>query len=218
MSQRARTIPMSVEAIERFRDFLELTVDQTYPEAPSEPHHSISRIMMERVLTSCAIAKPGRILDVGCGQGPALDLLRNEGYHAVGITINDEDIRVCREHGHEVYKMDQSFLEFPPEEFDLVWSRHCLEHSVMPFVTLHGFRRVLREDGFLYLEVPAPDTASHHESNVNHYSTLPKSAWMSLLNRCGFKVMWSNEFEFTPPVGPDTYYMFVCQKSGVANE
>ncbi|MCC6398693.1 MAG: methyltransferase domain-containing protein, partial [Bacteroidetes bacterium] len=97
MNERVRMIPMSNEAIERFRDILELTVEQTYPEPPSEPHHSISRIMIERVLTSCAIAKPGRVLDVGCGQGPALDLLRSEGYHAVGITINDEDIRVCRD-------------------------------------------------------------------------------------------------------------------------
>ncbi len=217
MADRVRTVPMSTDAIERLRDFLELTVTQTYPEAPSEPHTSVTAIMIDRVLTSCGIPKPGRILDVGCGQGPALDLLRERGYHAVGITINDEDLRVCREHGHEVHKMDQSFLEFSPGEFDLVWARHCVEHSVMPFITLHGFHRVLREGGFLYLEVPAPDTTCHHETNTNHYSTLTRSAWLSLLRRCGFQVMWDNDFVFEVPAGPDMYYMFVCQKSQPPN-
>jgi len=212
MTGLERSIPIPEDAMDRFYDFLEMTITQTYPEAPSEPHQSVTGIMLEQVLGTCSLPKPGRILDVGCGQGPALDVIRQKGYHAVGITVNDEDLRVCRENGHEVYKMEQSFLTFPPGTFDLVWARHCVEHSVMPFFTLHGFARILHEGGFLYLEVPAPDTVCHHEMNVNHYSVLTKSSWKSLLKRCGFQILWENDFEFTVPSGPDTYFMLVCQK------
>jgi len=210
--ERERSIPISTEAFERFRDVLELTVAQTYPEVPSGLHQGVTALMLDRIITACAVPRNGRILDVGCGQGPALDLLRDRGYRAVGITINAEDLRVCRDHGHEVYAMDQSFLEFPNGEFDLVWARHCVEHSVMPFITLLGFHRVLKDGAFLYLEVPSPDTACHHERNCNHYSTLTKSAWLALLDRCGFRVMWENDFVFQPEAGEDTYFMFVCRR------
>jgi SAM-dependent methyltransferase len=212
MLERTDTIDLSETAKKRFWDFLELTAAQTYPEAPSEPHQSVTAIMLDQVLTSCMASRPGRILDVGCGQGPALDFIRERGFHAVGITVNDEDIRVCRAKGHEVRKMDQSFLGFGPDEFDLVWARHCVEHSVMPYFTLMGFHRVLKTGGVLYLEVPAPDTICHHETNINHYSTLTKSAWKSLLERSGFRLTWENDFTFRVPSGPDLYHMFIAQK------
>lgn len=213
MQERQQAIPISEASQQRFWDFLEMTAGQTYPEAPSEPHQSVTAIMLDQVLSSCAMSRPGRILDVGCGQGPALDLIRMRGYHAVGITVNDEDIRVCRANGHEVHKMDQSFLEFEPDAFDLVWARHCVEHSVMPFFTLMGFYRVLKGGGFLYLEVPAPDTSCHHETNRNHYSMLTKSGWKSLLERSGFQITWENDFAFQVLSGPDLYYMFVARKT-----
>lgn len=216
MSTRHDILPIPAGGLERFADFLAMTVDQTYPETPSEPHTSVTGIMLDKVLALSGLRSSGRILDVGCGQGPALDVIRDRGYHAVGITVNDEDLRVCREKGHEVYKMEQSFLDFPPSSFDLVWARHCVEHSVMPFFTLYGFATILQEGGFLYLEVPAPDTACHHEMNVNHYSVLTKSSWKSLLQRCGFAILWENDFEFKVPAGPDAYLMFVCQKKAPA--
>jgi|WetSurMetagenome_2_1015567.scaffolds.fasta_scaffold04800_3 SAM-dependent methyltransferase len=214
MTDQERAVAVSPENMERFLDFLEMIACQTYPEAPSEPHHSVTEIMLEQILRSTRLPKPGRILDVGCGQGPALDFIRNRGYHAVGITINDEDLNVCRSKGHEVHKMDQSFLDFPDSSFDLVWARHCVEHSIMPFFTLAGFHRILRPGGFLYLEVPAPDTSCHHERNANHYSVLTNSTWQSLVKRSGFAMTWQDDFTFTPPSGPDTYFMFFCQKTG----
>jgi SAM-dependent methyltransferase len=212
MTAPVRSVPVSSAGMTRFLDFLEMIAGQTYPEQPSEPHRSVTGIMLEQILGSACIPKPGRILDVGCGQGPALDFIRERGFHAVGITINDEDLRVCRAKGHEVHKMDQSFLDFPEGSFDLVWARHCVEHSIMPFFTLQGFQRILKPGGFLYLEVPAPDTSCHHERNLNHYSVLPRSAWQALLERSGFMVIWENDFTFNPPSGPDTYYMFFHQK------
>jgi SAM-dependent methyltransferase len=217
MTNIERTIPVTPSGMDRFLDFLELIASQTYPEAPSEPHNSVTGIMLEQILGSAPFPKPGRILDVGCGQGPALDFIRDRGYHAVGITINDEDLRVCRAKGHEVHKMEQSFLDFPDGSFDLVWARHCVEHSVMPFFTLRGFRRILKPGGYLYLEVPAPDTTFHHETNPNHYSVLSRSGWQSLLKRSGFAMRWEDDFTFTLPAGPDTYFMFFAQTADVVH-
>jgi ubiquinone/menaquinone biosynthesis C-methylase UbiE len=113
--------------------------------------------------------------------------------------------------------MEQSFLDFPDGSFDLVWARHCVEHSVMPFFTLRGFRRILKPGGYLYLEVPAPDTTFHHETNPNHYSVLSRSGWQSLLKRSGFAMRWEDDFTFTLPAGPDTYFMFFAQTADVVH-
>jgi SAM-dependent methyltransferase len=171
--------------------------------------------MLDLILPKYNIKKDARILDIGCGQGPALDIFRVRGYRgAVGVTLNDEDVRICTEKGHVVCKMDQSFLEFPDDSFDVVWARHVIEHSIFPFFTLTEFARVLAPCGLLYLEVPAPETSCHHEKNPNHYSVLSRGTWVSLLGRCGFAVRDEGSFVFTTPMGPDEYWGFICSKNG----
>ncbi len=108
--------------------------------------------------------------------------------------------------------MDQSFLDFNDEEFDLVWCRHCLEHSIFPYFTLGELFRVLKHKGYLYIEVPAPDTSCNHQANKNHYSTLGKSMWSELIRRTGFNILATFDFKFNVTIGPDIYWAFIQQK------
>ncbi|MDA8430840.1 MAG: class I SAM-dependent methyltransferase [Geobacteraceae bacterium] len=198
----------------RLVSFIDKIETETYPEAPSFIHSEITGKVLEIILPQYHKDQATRILDIGCGQGPALDIFRDKGYlSTVGIALNNEDVHVCCEKGHDVRKMDQSFLEFPDSSFDFVWARHVIEHSIFPYFTLTGFARVLAPGGTLYLEVPAPETSCHHETNPNHYSVLGRGAWMSLLNRSGFTVRDDVRFGFTTPMGPDEYWGFICAKS-----
>jgi predicted SAM-dependent methyltransferase len=108
--------------------------------------------------------------------------------------------------------MDQSFLDFHDEEFDLIWCRHCLEHSIFPYLTLIEFFRVLKRKGYLYIEVPAPDTSCKHQTNQNHYSVLNKSMWEELIKRTGFDMLVVNNIEFEVVAGTDIYWAFIQQK------
>ena len=198
----------------RLVSFIDKIEGETYPESPSFIHSEISGKVLDILLPQYHINKDARILDIGCGQGPALDIFRNKGYlSAVGITLNDEDVRICRKNGHDVRKMDQSFLEFLDGSFDFVWARHVIEHSIFPYFTLMEFARVLAPGGTLYLEVPAPETSCHHETNPNHYSVFGRGAWVSLLGRCGFAVCDEAKYSFTTGMGPDEYWGFICSKS-----
>lgn len=198
----------------RLVSFIDKIENETYPEAPSFIHSEITSKVLDILLPQYQIHKNAQILDIGCGQGPAMDIFREKGYHsAIGIALNDEDVRICREKGYDVRKMDQSFLEFPDESFDLVWARHVIEHSVFPYFTLTEFARVIAPGGMLYLEVPAPETSCHHETNPNHYSVFGRGAWVSLLGRCGFAVRDEAKYSFTTGMGPDEYWGFICSKS-----
>jgi hypothetical protein len=52
------------------------------------------------------------VLDVGCGRGEFLDLLREAGIASRGLDMNHEMVEVCRERGLEVYEGDMvGYLE-----------------------------------------------------------------------------------------------------------
>ena len=200
------------QKIIKLENFLSKIQGDTYPEPLSEPHISITRKMLNGLLDKYHFPPGSKILDVGCGQGVALELFLSKGYHPIGIALNDEDIAVCKQKGFQASKMDQSFLEFPDKEFDLVWCRHCLEHSIFPYFTLCELYRVVKQKGFLYVEVPAPDTSCRHQTNQNHYSVLGKSMWAELIKRTGFTLLETLDISFEVPAGPDTYWAFFQQK------
>lgn len=198
--------------IERLERFLDRIKHETYPEPVSPLHEDITVRMLERLWTHVTLGAGGRVLDVGCGQGVALKHFVARELDAVGVTLNPTDVAACRALGFTVEEMDQSFLDFDDQSFDLVWCRHCLEHSVFPYLTLSEFHRVLKPGGWLYVEVPAPDTACQHQTNRNHYSVLGKSMLANLIMRSGFRIVDVADINFAVVAGPDTYWSFIQQK------
>ena len=199
--------------IARLNGFLEKVREEIYSEPPSQTHSEITGRMFQFFMDKYPLPQESTILDVGCGQGTALDLFAREGYHPIGITMDSEDRAVCQRKGFTVYEMDQSFLDFDKESFDLVWCRHCLEHSIFPYFTISEFFRILKPKGYLYVEVPAPETSCRHEGNKNHYSILGKRMWVELLRRSAFRVLDCVDINHVVPAGPDLYYAFIQQKS-----
>ena len=205
-------IKLDQKQICKLANFLGSVETDIYPEPPSELHISLTKKMFDYFLGRYPLAPACKILDVGCGQGLALELFKTKGFSPVGITLGSEDMFACRQKGYEVYKMDQAFLDFGNEEFDFIWCRHCIEHSIFPYYTLSEFFRVLKQKGYLYIEVPAPDTSCKHETNQNHYSVLGKSMWVELIKRTGFTVLDVVDISFQVPAGPDVYWAFLQQK------
>jgi len=195
----------------RLDAFLQGLHGDIYPEPPSATHTAIIRKVFAELCRSYPPTPGARLLDVGCGQGVALELFREAGLDPLGVTLGP-DAEVCRAKGLAVQEMDLAFLDFPDASFDLVWCRHALEHSIFPFFTLAELSRVLKPGGVLYVEVPAPDTACRHQTNPNHYSVLGKSMWLELIRRTGFPEIRVLDLNFTVPAGPDTYWGFLQQK------
>ncbi len=195
----------------RLNNFIQERIkNDIYPEPPSKLHTQITQTMVE-YLTKHVELTGKKILDCGCGQGIALNLFREKGSIPIGITFG-EDYKICLQNGFEVYEMDQSFLEFEKNNFDIIWCRHALEHSLFPLFTLQGFYEVLKSDGIIYIEVPAPDTCAMHETNQNHYSCFTKNAWISLFERSKFKIIESLDIKFQLSMGEDLYYSFFLKK------
>jgi SAM-dependent methyltransferase len=175
--------------------FLRRIENETYSEHDSDLH----RMLIDKMLPEFIRFIPdrrSRLLDVGCGQGYASQRFKAMGYqHVTAITLNDEDVLATRNRGIDCHKMDMTFLGFEEKAFDALWVRHALEHSPFPYLTLLEFNRVLNSDGFIYIEMPKPDTPRALENWPNHYSIIGQLMWSSLFNRSGFHIRVKTDLE-----------------------
>jgi len=202
----------TAQQIRKLEHFLSNIEAQTYPEPVEEIHQGITEQMMDRLFQRYPMSTGSSVLDVGCGQGVALEKFTALGLNATGITLNKEDVSICQQKGFNVHHMDQSFLSMDDNSFDLVWNRHCIEHSIFPLFTLVGLHAVLKPGGLLYLEMPGVDTTGKHETNPNHYSILGKSMWVQLIARSGFEMQEMLDLDFISPAGEEKYMAFIAKK------
>ena len=176
----------------------------------TEPHRSIATQIVERLIAEGVVRAGQRALDVGCGQGGALEVMQAKGLAAVGLAM-DADADICRAKGLDVRAMDQSFIEFSAGEFDFLWSRHVLQSSILPFFTLSEYKRVVKLGGHVYIETPAPDTVVQHQSAACNRSVLGQSMWLELFRRVGLTMVWAVEYNYGTPTGKDSYWAFLLR-------
>ena len=74
--------------------------------------------------------KSAKILDLGCGMGFLLHMLKREGYrNALGVEVNRDQVELARRFGLQVVEEDvMAFMENNREKFHLVFVNHLLEH------------------------------------------------------------------------------------------
>ncbi len=200
--------------LERLCNFIDEIEYQTYPEIPTELHTTLSKNILTSVFKNNPDYKNFNILDIGCGQGVALEIFKELGCSKLtGIALNKEDVEVCSKKGFNVLQMDQSFLDFSDKEFDFIWCRHCIEHSIFPLFTLNEFSRVLNNKGILYIEVPLPSTCAHHEQNPNHYSVFNVDSWKAIFAKSNYSILGESVLPIDLTIGQDKYWGCMLEKN-----
>ncbi|MEZ8219812.1 Ubiquinone/menaquinone biosynthesis C-methylase UbiE [Candidatus Fervidibacteria bacterium JGI MDM2 SSWTFF-3-K9] len=97
----------------------------------------------------------GLFLEIGCGTGWLCALAQEMGWQVVGLDISLNACSVARQTwGIPVLCSDSVSLPFKSNTFRLVVLRHVLEHLPSPRQALSEVYRVLRENGWVALEVP----------------------------------------------------------------
>ena len=100
------------------------------------------------------------VLDIGCGRGEFLGLLRESGVSGRGIDLNDAMVAVCREKGFEATKADAlSYLRaLPPGSLGGLFAAQVVEHLEPAYLTrlLEAAFDALRPGAPLVLETINP--------------------------------------------------------------
>jgi SAM-dependent methyltransferase len=106
------------------------------------------------------LAAGGPALDLGCGRGEALAVLRDHGIPARGVDGSARMVAACRERGLEAAQGDlfAALAAAAPASLGAVLSFHVIEH--LPIAALDRLVRLawraLRPRGVLILETPSP--------------------------------------------------------------
>jgi SAM-dependent methyltransferase len=102
--------------------------------------------------------RPGRVLDVGCGEGRFAAELEHAGLQVVGVDVAQEPLRRARAK-HPDLDLRLVPVERPwplaDSSFDIVWAGETIEHVADTAAWLSEVRRVLRSGGTLLLSTPA---------------------------------------------------------------
>lgn len=106
--------------------------------------------------------KVGKVLDVGCGTGDRLDVFRSYGFDTYGVEISDAADYAKEYMKLNVLKGGLFAANFPDCFFDIITLYNVLEHTHNPLRVCQEINRILKDDGFLIIQIPNKDSIQCH--------------------------------------------------------
>ncbi|MDT4896049.1 MAG: hypothetical protein QOH25_1126 [Acidobacteriota bacterium] len=133
------------------------------------------------------------VLDIGCGRGEWLELLKSEGVRGRGVDRNRVFVEQCRQSGFDVVEEDalRYLRSLPDDSLSAITSFHLVEH--LPFETLIKLLdetvRTLKPGGLLILETPDPENfmvgSCNFYTDPTHRHPIPSPTLAFLLESRG---------------------------------
>jgi SAM-dependent methyltransferase len=153
------------------------------------------RVYLPRVTATGAGSHGEALLDIGCGRGEWLEVLREAGLRGIGIDSNRAMVAACRKLGLEAHEVGAiEFLRSQPDaSLGIVTAFHLLEHLPVSVLldVLDEALRVLKPGGMAIFETPNPDnllTASRNfYLDPTHRNPMPSLLGRFLVESSGFK-------------------------------
>ncbi len=98
---------------------------------------------------------PGRLLDVGCGNGQFLLQMQACGWEVEGVDFDPKAVEQARDkHGLTMYAGELREVAYAQDAFDAITLNHVIEHLPEPIEVLTECRRILRPGGHLVVITP----------------------------------------------------------------
>lgn len=175
-----------------FRHYLKLQARRSQPREYSQTHQAIDQDWA-LALARFPLPPRARVLDLGTRDGYGVEVLTRAGMDAIGVELIETVARYARRQGRNVVSMDMHNLLFADESFDLLVTRHSLEHTLDYRQVLAECARVLKPGGGLFIVIPI-ESRQPHQLHTQPFTTpeqLPGA-----LRQLGFELLFE---ERIPP-------------------
>ena len=142
----------------------------------------------------CTSGEESLVVDIGCGRGEWLELLKENGYRARGVDQNEIMVEACRNYGLDSIKADvfDYLSKQPPNSLKAITGFHIVEHLTTNQL-VHLFDeaiRVLSPNGIVIFETPNPENllvgACYFYSDFTHTKPLVPESLRFLAEQRGF--------------------------------
>lgn len=147
----------------------------------SDHDRAVNKHLAETIFTQFMGSRPGKAADLGAKYPILSSYLKELGCQVVAT----DNIEIVPEYSQELgvpmimsdFELDpeSKLLEFAGvEKFDLVTMIHVWEHMENPLETLKKLRRIVADDGIVFLRLPSNDvTGIERDLTLGHYSIHP---------------------------------------------
>jgi len=157
-----------------------------------------------------------KILDIGCSTGALLSVFKSYGYfNLLGLDPSP----ICSKIAKKLYNIkviSNNISNFRTrEKFDLIILSAVLEHLVDIKSSVRKIRRLLKEGGFLFIEVPDIErfdlyiSAPFQQFSLEHINYFSRYSIKNLLSKFSFKIIKieQKENKINKNVEPDLFVL-----------
>lgn len=169
-----------------------------------------ARLEANRSLSRCRnLAEDAHILDVGCGDGFHLGLLREYGkktWKLEGIDLDKRAIAAATQSGITAHLGSVEAIDLPGESYDLIFMIQTIEHVEKPDAVLAAIFRLLKKGGRLVIVTDNTNSVDfglfkkHYWGGYHfprHWNLFNRSSLSRLAENTGFEIE-----DFTTIVSP----------------
>jgi len=161
-----------------------------------------SRLEAKRLLSFCKnLPANARILDVGCGDGFHLRLLKEYGaksWTLEGVDLDERAARMAKESNLKIHTGSIEQLKLPENSYDLTFMIQTVEHLEKPFESLTAIKNVLKSEGKLVIVTDNTDAldfkifkggywGGYHFPR--HWNLFNKNSLAKLAAKAGFEIV-----------------------------
>lgn len=154
--------------------------------------------LLKSLLFSLKLQKNSITLDIGCGTGANLNTLELEGLYPIGLDQSIYAINLVREkYNYPLLVADVNKIPLKNKSIGLIIAMDIFEHLEDDSNGINESYRVLKEDGLLFLTVPAFKFLWGIQDKVTgHKRRYTKKDIMKKLEAAGFNILKSSYFNF----------------------
>lgn len=153
-----------------------------------------------------------RVLDLGCGSGGFLASMKEQGAMVTGVEPDEKAREAVRSRGIAVHAgtAEDVPAEVLAQQFDIIATRHVLEHCIDPLKVLRNVKRMLAPGGAYLCDVPNNSAvglqragAAWHWLDVpRHINFFTRKSLGDAAQRAGLQVATETYCGFTQQVAP----------------
>lgn len=148
-----------------------------------------SRLLVEFIRSNVSLAPKGKLIDLGCGNGAALESFSKAlpGWQLYGSELSEAAIPFL----DSLPNFVRLFTQEPRDiegTYDLVSMIHSLEHMPHPGKTLADTLRLLTDDGVFFVEIPDVEASPFDLVVADHLGHFSRATLRYLFERNGFSV------------------------------
>jgi SAM-dependent methyltransferase len=111
-----------------------------------------------------------KALDIGCGKGLFLDVLKNAGKETFGLEPDVDAVQILVDKGHHAMQGNVFTATIEDNSFDLVTMFQVFEHIETPDLLIKEVYRILKPGGYFIIETP--NSASRLAKKKNYWRSL----------------------------------------------